>query len=122
MKRYYNIQTGDYYCEGSSITKMVGGALFSGVPSEEQLLTWGFEEMGEQVSTEPTEADTIRARMDEILSELQATDYLALKAFEGEDMSEHVGWKENRASLRAEYRECESRLEELNQETTEEEE
>ena len=49
-----------------------------------------------------------KQRMKEILAELQATDYLALKAYEGEDMSEHPDWKENRASLRAEYRQLEA--------------
>jgi hypothetical protein len=47
-------------------------------------------------------------RMKEILAQLAATDYLALKAFEGEDMSEHPTWKEDRASLRAEYRQLET--------------
>ncbi len=47
-------------------------------------------------------------RMAEIQAELAATDYLALKAFEGEDMSEHEGWKERRAALRAEYRQLEA--------------
>ena len=49
-----------------------------------------------------------QARMKEILAELQATDYLALKAFEGEDMSEHPTWKEDRAALRSEYRKLEA--------------
>lgn len=49
-----------------------------------------------------------QARMKEILAELEATDYLALKAFEGEDMSEHDGWRERRAALRAEYRQLET--------------
>lgn len=46
-------------------------------------------------------------RMKAIQAELAATDYLALKAFEGEDMSEHEGWKERRAALREEYRQLE---------------
>lgn len=110
MKRYYNSITQEWYNEGQSMTKRVENGVFTGIPSEEQLYLWGYEEIGEQVSVEPTEADTVRTRMYEILSELQATDYLALKAFEGEDMSEHVGWKEHRAALRAEYRQLESEL------------
>lgn len=47
-------------------------------------------------------------RMAEIQAELAATDYLALKAFEGEDMSEYEGWRERRAALRAEYRQLET--------------
>ena len=49
-----------------------------------------------------------QARMKEILAELEATDYLSLKAYEGEDMSEHPTWKEDRAALRAEYRTLEA--------------
>ena len=48
--------------------------------------------------------------MSEILTELAQTDYLALKAFEGEDMTEHPEWKEHRAALREEYRQLESNL------------
>lgn len=51
--------------------------------------------------------------MSEILTELAQTDYLALKAFEGEDMAEHPGWKEKRAALRTEYRQLESEIEEV---------
>ena len=51
--------------------------------------------------------------MQEILDELRNTDYLALKAFEGEDMSDHLGWKEQRAALREEYRRLEEQLNNL---------
>lgn len=49
-----------------------------------------------------------KERMKEIKEELAATDYLALKAIEGEDMSGHEGWQEHRAELRREFRELEA--------------
>lgn len=109
MKRYYNATTKEWYNEGQSLTRRVDNGVFSGIPSEEQLRAWGFEEVVPTPYT-PTEEDLKRQRMTEIQSELASTDYLALKAFEGEDMSEHPTWKEDRAALRAEYRRLESEV------------
>lgn len=109
MKRYYNATTKEWYNEGQSMTRRVDNGVFSGIPSEEQLRAWGFEEVVPTPYT-PTEEDLKRQRMTEIQSELASTDYLALKAFEGEDMSEHPTWKEDRAALRAEYRRLESEV------------
>lgn len=107
-RQYYNSNTHDWYTEGQSVTRKIdNGTLFAGVPSEKQLNDWGYEEHVPPTPIEPTEEDIRRQRMDEILSELAATDYLALKAFEGEDMSEHPGWKEQRRELREEYRRLE---------------
>lgn len=53
-----------------------------------------------------------KARMKEIQAELASTDYLALKDYEGEDMSDHPQWKEHRAALRAEYRQLEAQEQE----------
>ena len=108
----YKDSQGHIY-RGGAMTRLVDGVLFSGVPTVEQLTAWGYEEVAPPEPYVPTEEDIKRQRMDEILAELQATDYLALKAFEGEDMSEHPNWKEDRAALRIEYRALES---ELNQE------
>lgn len=109
---YYNATTGEYYYEGRSITRRLdNGYLFAGVPTEQQLAEWGFEEWVEPTPSEPTEQELKQLRMSEILMELANTDYLALKAFEGEDMSEHPGWKDKRAALRAEYRQLESEVE-----------
>lgn len=112
MKRYYNATTKEWYTECQTITRKVDNGVFSGIPSVEQLYEWGFKEWIEPAPTpyEPTEEDVRKQRMDEILAELAETDYLALKAFEGEDMSEHPGWKEKRAALRAEYRQLESEV------------
>ena len=77
-------------------------------PTEKMLLEAGYEPYEEQVTIyDPTEEDKRQQRMAEIQAELAATDYIALKAFEGEDMSEHEGWKEKRKALREEYRRLE---------------
>ena len=113
MTTYYNEKTGEYYYEGRSMTRRLdNGYLFAGVPTEQQLAEWGFEPYTPPVHI-PTEDEIREQRMQEILNELAETDYLALKAFEGEDMSEHPGWKEKRAALRAEYRQLESEVEDV---------
>lgn len=104
MTTYYNKKTGEYYYEGRSMTKRLNdGRIFAGVPTEQELAEWGFEPYTPPVP----QIDVREQRMQEILAELAETDYLALKAFEGEDMSEHPGWKEHRAALRTEYRQLE---------------
>lgn len=55
MKRYYNSTTREWYTEGNSLTRRVNGAVFSGIPSVEQLTEWGFSEWIEPVPT-PEEA------------------------------------------------------------------
>jgi hypothetical protein len=106
--RYYNNTTKKYYNDGESLTWEKDGVLFSGIPSAEQLAEQGYEPYTPPVATEPTQEVQARLRMAEIQMELTHTDYLALKAYEGEDMSEHEGWKGHRAALRAEYRELEN--------------
>ena len=109
MPTYYNKKTDEYYYEGRSITRRLdNGYLFAGVPTEQQLAEWGFEEWIEPTPPEPTQQELKQLRMSEILTELAQTDYRALKAFEGEDMAEHPGWKEKRAALRTEYRQLEN--------------
>lgn len=110
MKIYRNA-SGKTYLEGRVLTHRIDeGRVFSGRPTEEQLAAWGYEEVSQPSPTDEEAAAQARLqRMDEIQQELAATDYLALKAFEGEDMSEHEGWKERRAALRKEYRELEGR-------------
>ena len=111
MTTYYNKKTAEYYYECRSITRRLDdGRIFAGIPTEQQLAEWGFEELVEPASPEPTEQELKQLRMSEILTELAQTDYLALKAFEGEDMTEYPGWKEHRAELREEYRQLESNL------------
>lgn len=108
MKLYINTETNERYYQGNSITRKIGKVLFSGIPTEEQLKSWGFEEYISQTPKEPTEELAEREKQERInflLSELSRTDYLALKAFEGEDMSEYGDWKAMRAAWRKEIRE-----------------
>jgi hypothetical protein len=51
MKRYYNSTTKEWYTEGNSITKNISNGVFSGIPSVEQLESWGFEEWVEPTPT-----------------------------------------------------------------------
>lgn len=106
-KKYKHKQTGEIY-DGKSIV-LEGKRIFA--PQEQHLLAAGYEPYEEPVMNyEPTEEDKRQQRMAEIQAELAATDYLALKAFEGEDMTEHEGWKEKRKALREEYRRLEEKL------------
>jgi hypothetical protein len=107
-----NKNTGEIYTGGEMTRNIDEHTVFSGVPTLELLTEWGFEPYIPPTHI-PTEIELKKQRMDEILDELKATDYLALKAFEGEDMSEHPGWKEYRAALRVEYRELEEEVKEM---------
>ena len=103
---YKNNETGEMYHGGAFTRRLANGAVVTGTPTPEMLAEWGFTPY-----TPPTPQVDVRGqRMQEILAELAETDYLALKAFEGEDMTEHPGWKEKRAALRAEYRQLESEV------------
>lgn len=111
MKRYYNKSTQEWYTQGDSLTKRLDNGVFSGIPSEEQLKEWGFEEYIPPTPKEPTEEEIAererQQRMNEILSELQSMDYLTSKYIDGEDMSAYGDWQEKRKALREEYRELE---------------
>lgn len=129
MKKYYNSKTNSWYIEGRSITIMTDKGLFSGVPNEEQLEAWGYKEhiepTPEPLSEEQIAYNERLQRMNEIQSELTRTDYIAIKAFEGYDVSEYEDWKGIRNALREEYNELEVEvnkyLESLNDNQTEEE-
>lgn len=56
MKRYYNKKLEKFYIEGQTLTfKVDSSTLFSGIPTEEQLAEWGFEEY---IEPEPEPVDT----------------------------------------------------------------
>lgn len=107
MKLYINTETNERYYQGNSITRKIGKVLFSGIPTEEQLKSWGFEEYISPTPKEPTEEELAerekQKRMNDILAELQSMDYLTSKLVDGEDMSEYGDWQERRRALRAEY-------------------
>ena len=70
-KRYYNSTTKEWYTEGNSLTRRVNGALFSGVPSVEQLTDWGFVEW---VEPTPTPAELLERAKAGKIAELEAYD------------------------------------------------
>jgi hypothetical protein len=71
MKRYYNSNTGEWYYEGTSITKNISNGVFSGIPSVEQLESWGFELY---VEPAPTHEELLERSRQEKLSALEAFD------------------------------------------------
>ena len=102
MKRYRNKTTGEIYIEGRTLTWQIDeSTLWSGIPTEEQLAKWGFEEM---VIPQPTEKEI---RMRQIKAELASMDYLTSKYVDGEDMTEYGDWQGKRKALREEYRQLE---------------
>lgn len=75
-------------------------------PSEAQLLAAGYRRREAQASAP---IDDTQARIDALKPELQATDYIALKAIEGYDCdSFYPDWKARRRALRDEINELES--------------
>lgn len=118
MKRYINKKTEKWYNEGESITlTLENGSVFSGIPTEEQLREWGFEEWTPTPAPEPTEEELERQRLQnrliEIEEELKSMDYLTSKYIDGEDMTQYGDWQSVRRQLRQEYREIEDSLNNL---------
>lgn len=109
---FYNKDNGRTVIFGEAVTlHLEDGRVFSGVPTADQLLDWGYEP---RIEPEPTEeeleAQRKRQRMQEIESELASMDYLTSKYIDGEDMSQYGDWQGHRKALRAEYNELEASL------------
>ena len=85
MKRYYNPTTHEWYTEGNSITKNISNGVFSGIPSEQRLTEWGFEEYVEP--TPSSEELLARAKANKI-AELESYDASEVNSFSvnGKDM------------------------------------
>ena len=85
MKRYYNSTTQEWYTECSSITRKIYNGVFTGIPTEEQLQAWGFQEWHEPTPT-PEEL-LARAKANKI-AELEAYDASEVNSFSvnGKDM------------------------------------
>ena len=78
MKRYYNPTTKEWYTEGQSVTKYIDGSLFSGIPSVEQLESWGFEEW---VEPTPTPEELLARAKSAKIAELEAYDDSEVNSF-----------------------------------------
>ena len=85
MKRYYNSTTKEWYTEGNSITRKIDGGVFSGIPSVEQLESWGFEEW---VEPTPTPEELLARAKANKIAELEAYDANEVNSFSvnGKDM------------------------------------
>lgn len=85
MKRYYNPTTKEWYTEGNSITKYIDGSLFSGIPSEQRLTEWGFEEY---IEPTPTPEELLARAKANKIAELEAYDESEVNSFSvnGKDM------------------------------------
>jgi hypothetical protein len=85
MKRYYNSTTKEWYTEGNSITKNISNGVFSGIPSVEQLESWGFEEW---VEPTPTPEELLARAKANKIAELEAYDQSEVNSFSvnGKDM------------------------------------
>ena len=111
---YINTETGDKYY-GGAMTYYHDGVLFSGIPTSEQLESWGYTVYVPPTPPEPTEEELKRARMDEIRQQLSDTDYIVLKKAEGQDISPYdVKYNGNflawRQGLRDEYNRIEMEI------------
>ena len=71
MKKYYNATTLEWYTEGQIMTRKIDNGVFSGIPSEQRLTEWGYEEW---VEPEPTLAQLLQRAKDAKLAELEAYD------------------------------------------------
>ena len=85
MKRYYNSTTQEWYTEGTSITRKVERGVFSGIPSEQRLAEWGFEEWHEPT---PTHEELLARAKANKIAELEAYDANEVNSFSvnGKDM------------------------------------
>jgi hypothetical protein len=85
MKKYYNTTTGEWYTEGTSITRKVEGGVFSGIPSVEQLESWGYEEY---IEPTPTPEELLARAKANKIAELEAYDASEVNSFSvnGKDM------------------------------------
>lgn len=71
MKKYYNSTTHEWYTEGQSLTRKIDNGVFSGIPSEQRLTEWGFEEW---IEPEPTPEELLQRAKASKIAELEAYD------------------------------------------------
>ena len=78
MKRYYNSTTKEWYTEGNSITKNISNGVFSGIPSEQRLAEWGYEEY---IEPTPTPEELLARAKANKIAELEAYDQSEVNSF-----------------------------------------
>ena len=71
MKRYYNSTTHEWYTEGQPLTRKIDKGVFSGIPSVEQLESWGFVEY---IEPTPTPEELLARAKANKIAELEAYD------------------------------------------------
>lgn len=71
MKRYYNSTTFEWYTEGTSLTRKIENGVFSGIPTIEQLVEWGFDEY---VEPTPTQEELLAKAKADKIAELESYD------------------------------------------------
>jgi hypothetical protein len=72
MKKYYNETTGEWYTEGQTMTRQLAdGQLFVGIPTEQQLYSWGFAVYEEP---EPTPEEKLAKAKAEKIAALEEYD------------------------------------------------
>lgn len=104
MKQYYNKQLNKHYIEGQPLMVNIDkNTTWHGIPTEEQLVSFGYEEMP------IVEISEKQQRLNQIKRELHDMDYLTSKYIDGEDMSAYGNWQDKRKALREEYRKLEEK-------------
>jgi hypothetical protein len=73
-KRYYNETTKEWYTEGQSMTRRIENGVFAGVPTEEQLTEWGFEEYVAPTPPAPTPEQLLERAKDSKIGEVEMYD------------------------------------------------
>jgi len=109
MDAYYNSNLNKWWNGESTLDRENQPTLYGQI-TEADVLAAGYvkKEMPTPATTEPTEQDKARVRMNEIEDELKSIDYLSSKELDGEDMTEYGDYKTKRKTLREEYRTLES--------------
>lgn len=74
MKKYYNAETGERYFEGQSINRKIDNGFFSGYPTVEQLLSWGFVEEVEPVPVPPTPEELLSQEKEKTIKKIHKID------------------------------------------------
>ena len=119
MTGYYNKSLDKWWLEGQGTLERENDLPLYGTITVKDALKFGYKAKEYEVAVViPAETEEEKAhaailtRMTEIRQTLNEMDYLTSKEIDGEDMSEYGDYKEERKTLRTEYRELETKLKE----------